>query len=124
MADHTTDRRRTLGAYGERLAARYLQDQGLSILDRNWRCSHGELDLVARDGDCVVFCEVKTRRSVRFGDPVEAITSAKAARLRRLAAAWLRSHDVRPKRIRVDVVGIVRPDDGPAILRHLVGVGV
>jgi putative endonuclease len=60
---------------------------------------------------------------VRFGDPVEAITAAKAARLRRLAAAWLGSHDVRPARIRIDVVGIVRPTSGPAILRHLVGVG-
>lgn len=122
MADHT-DRRRALGDYGERLASRYLTDQGLSILDRNWRCAHGEIDLVARDGECLVFCEVKTRRSVRFGDPVEAITAAKAARLRRLAAAWLRAHEVRPQRIRIDVVGIVRPAGGPAILRHLVGVG-
>jgi putative endonuclease len=112
-----------LGDYGERLAARYLQDCGLSIVDRNWRCVHGEIDLVAREGDCLVFCEVKTRRSLRFGDPVEAVTPAKAARLRRLAAAWLREHDVRSGRIRIDVVAILRPASGPATVRHLVGVG-
>ena len=117
-----TDPRRALGRYGERLAARYLEDLGMHVVDRNWRCVHGELDLVARDGDCLVFCEVKTRRSVRFGDPVEAITHTKAARLRRLAAAWLRAHDVHAGRIRIDVVGVLRPSTGPAIVRHLVGV--
>jgi putative endonuclease len=121
MANHT-DQRRVLGEYGERLATRYLQERGLSILDRNWRCREGEIDVVARDGDCLVFCEVKTRRSVRFGDPVEAITPVKAARLRRLAVAWLRCHDAHAARIRIDVVGIVRPASGPAVLRHLVGV--
>ena len=66
---------------------RYLRDLGMEVLDRNWRCEHGEVDVVARDGDCVVFCEVKTRRSSGFGEPVEAVTFAKAMRLRRLAAA-------------------------------------
>ncbi|WP_270888618.1 YraN family protein [Pedococcus sp. 5OH_020] len=117
------DPRRALGQYGERLAARYLRDCGLSILDRNWRCAHGEIDLVARDADCLVFCEVKTRRSERFGAPVEAVDRRKAARLRRLAAAWLQEHEVRPGRIRIDVIGILRPPQGPAVVRHLVGVG-
>lgn len=115
--------RRELGDYGERLAARYLAERGLTVLERNWRCAHGELDLVAREGDCLVFCEVKTRRSQRFGAPVEAVTPRKAARLRRLAAAWLREHDERGERIRIDVIGILRPAQGPARLRHLVGVG-
>ena len=118
-----TNRRRELGDYGERLAARFLEDHGLQVIDRNWRCAHGELDLVARDGDCLVFCEVKTRRSVRFGDPLEAVTGEKAVRLRRLAAAWLRAHDVHGARVRIDVVAILRPSSGPALLRHVVGVG-
>jgi putative endonuclease len=118
-----TNPRRTLGEYGERLAARYLRERGLSIVDRNWRCAHGELDLVARDGDCLVFCEVKTRRSERFGAPVEAVDRRKAARLRRLAAAWLQEHEVRAGRIRIDVIGILRPARGPATVRHIVGVG-
>lgn len=123
MADDHGNPRRALGSYGERLAARYLEEHGLRVIDRNWRCAHGELDLVARDGDCLVFCEVKTRRSVRFGDPVEAVTRVKASRLRRLAAAWLRSHDVHGGRVRIDVVAILRPSSGPAVVRHVVGVG-
>ena len=123
MADDDRNPRRALGSYGERLAARYLEEQGLRVIDRNWRCAHGELDLVARDGDCLVFCEVKTRRSVRFGDPVEAVTRVKASRLRRLAAAWLRSHDEHGGRVRIDVVAILRPSSGPAVVRHVVGVG-
>jgi putative endonuclease len=117
------DDRRALGRYGEALAARYLTERGLQVLDRNWRCTHGELDLVARDGDCLVFCEVKTRRSVRFGAPVEAVTWTKAARLRRLAAAWLASHEHRCAQVRIDVIAIVRPPSGSARISHLVGVG-
>ena len=71
---------RTLGRYGEDLAARYLGERGMQVLDRNWRCEHGEIDLVALDGDCLVVCEVKTRRSTAFGEPVEAVTWRKAAR--------------------------------------------
>jgi putative endonuclease len=118
-----TDPRRSLGAYGEQLAARYLVERGLTVVDRNWRCPHGEIDLVARDGDCLVFCEVKTRTTERFGGPVEAVHRVKLARLRRLAAAWLQSHDVRGGRVRIDVIGILRPAAGPAVVRHLEGVG-
>ncbi|MCL2781483.1 MAG: YraN family protein [Actinomycetia bacterium] len=78
-----------VGRYGEDVAARHLADAGLTILARNWRCADGELDIVARDGPALVFCEVKTRRSVAFGDPSEAVGAVKAARLRRLALRWL-----------------------------------
>jgi putative endonuclease len=117
------DRRRELGAYGEQLAARYLQDQGMVVVDRNWRCARGEIDLVVRDGDCLVFCEVKTRRTSRFGSAVEAVDGRKAGRLRTLAAAWLQAHDERAPRVRIDVIGIMRPQRGPARLIHVVGVG-
>ncbi len=127
MSDTTAqpgdDPRRILGRYGEELAARYLTERGLLVLDRNWRCAHGEIDLVARDGDCLVFCEVKTRTTERFGGAVEAVDRRKAARLRRLVAAWLQCHDERARRVRIDVIGILRPHHGPAQLRHLVGVG-
>ena len=82
-------RARGLGTYGERMAARYLRDVGLEVLDQNWRCPLGEIDLVARDGACLVVCEVKTRRSTTFGSPVEAVDHRKLARLRRLSASWL-----------------------------------
>jgi putative endonuclease len=111
-----------IGAYGERIAADRLVAAGMTILDRNWRCPDGEIDLIARDGDVLVFCEVKTRRGVTLGDPVEAVTPAKAARLRRLAALWMREHPVRPREIRIDVVGVLRRPRGPAEVDHLRGV--
>lgn len=114
---------RQLGAYGERLAERYLRERGLTVLDRNWRCEWGELDLVLRDGATVVFCEVKTRRSRGFGDPVESVTVQKVARLRRLAAAWLAQHEERFARVRIDVVGVVSRPGSTAQVRHLEGVG-
>jgi putative endonuclease len=79
-----------LGASGERRAAQWYEAEGYEVLDRNWRCPDGELDLVARRGPTLVFCEVKTRRTTRFGQPFEAVTSTKQARIRRLAARWLR----------------------------------
>jgi putative endonuclease len=112
-----------LGAYGERLAADHLRAAGMTVLDRNWRCALGELDIVARDGDVLVVCEVKTRSSVRRGHPLEAVTAEKAARLRLLAAAWIDDHRVHPADVRVDLVGVVRgPRGGPAAVEHVRGV--
>lgn len=116
------DGTRALGEWGEQLASRFLVSRGMQILDRNWRCEHGEIDLVALDGDCLVVCEVKTRRSTAFGEPVEAVTWRKAARLRRLASAWLAAHELGCSGVRIDVVGILRPGSGPAELRHLRGL--
>jgi putative endonuclease len=114
-----------LGRYGEALAVRYLREQGMEVLDRNWRCAHGEVDVVARDGSCLVICEVKTRRSAGFGEPVEAVTVAKARRLRRLAAAYLagRGEGAPVGQVRIDVVGILCRPGRPAVVRHVVGVG-
>lgn len=120
----TTARQRSaLGAYGEALAARHLVGQGMVLLDRNWRCSQGEIDLVLRDGRTLVVCEVKTRSSAAFGSPLEAVTEQKAARLRRLAARWLADHDLRPPDVRIDLVGVLAPAHGPAQVDHVRGVG-
>ena len=107
-----------LGMRGERLAERHLVRSGLTLLDRNWRCPQGEIDLVLRDGDEVVFVEVKTRTSVAFGHPLEAITAAKLARLRRLAGAWCEAHPG-AGRIRIDAVAVIAPRDLPAVIEHL-----
>ncbi|GAA4401279.1 YraN family protein [Fodinibacter luteus] len=119
--------RAAFGRYGEDLAVRYLRERGMEVLERNWRCEHGEVDILARDGGCLVICEVKTRRSSAFGEPVEAVTAAKAARLRRLAAAYLGSararSAVRVDRVRVDVLGILCRPGEPAVVRHVEGVG-
>lgn len=116
-------RRSELGAYGETLAARHLVDQGMVLLDRNWRCDQGEIDLVLRDGRVLVICEVKTRSSIAFGTPLEAVTSKKASRLRRLAARWLNAHAIRPDDVRIDLVGVLVPRNGPVEVDHVQGVG-
>lgn len=118
----TAQRRTAVGEYGERLAERRLCAQGLVVLDRNWRCGLGELDLVCRDGADLVVVEVKTRASVAFGSPLEAVTDRKAARLRRLAARWLAEHEFTPAGVRVDVVGVFLPRRGSAEVEHLRGV--
>ncbi len=108
-----------LGARGERIAAAYLTDVGLRLLDRNWRCREGELDIVAREGAAIVFCEVKTRRGTGFGHPVEAVTPTKQRRLRILAQRWLTAHDEHAPDLRFDVVGVLVPTTGPALVTHL-----
>ena len=108
-----------LGARGERIAAAYLTDVGLRLIDRNWRCREGELDIVAREGAAIVFCEVKTRRAVGFGHPVEAVTPAKQRRLRLLAQRWLAAHDEHAPDLRFDVVGVLVRPARPAVVTHL-----
>lgn len=104
-----TRARRALGAAGEAAVAIWYVERGYEVLARNWRCPTGEIDLVVSDGRTVVFCEVKTRSSAAFGAPVEAVTPAKQARLRRLAGSWLQSAD-RPagvSEIRFDVASVL-----------------
>ncbi|WP_026412141.1 YraN family protein [Actinomadura oligospora] len=107
-----------LGRRGEDAAAAYLERLGWNVLDRNWRCSEGELDIVAYDGRRHVACEVKTRRSKAFGDPLEAITERKATRLRKLALRWAAANRVPGSRIQVDVIALVCEGEGFA-LEHL-----
>ena len=114
-----TDPRRALGARGEALAARHLEAHGYRILARNPRAGGVELDLVARRGPTVVFVEVKTRRSDRFGAPELAVDAAKRARLVRGAQAWLAEQRVRARRIRFDVIAIAWPAQGSVSLEHL-----
>ena len=102
-----TQARRALGASGEDRVAAWYEANGYTIEARNWRCRQGELDLVARRGRTVVFCEVKTRSSDAFGAPVEAVTRAKQARLRVLAARWLDEAPFRARDIRFDVASIL-----------------
>jgi len=112
-----------VGRHGEDVVARALEEQGWEVLARNWRCPMGELDIVARDGGDAVAVEVKTRTSTAFGSPLEAVTSIKLARLRRLTAAWLSQQERSFEGVRIDVVGVVLPPAGAAILTHVRGVG-
>jgi len=116
-----TDVRTDLGRRGETLAARHLTSLGMQVLARNWRCPAGELDLVLRQGSTLIACEVKTRSGTGFGDPLDAITPAKQARLRRLLATWATEHGGGADVLRVDSVGIVWPEHERPLLRHVVG---
>lgn len=113
-----------VGRYGEQVAVNHLRAAGYRVLDRNWRCRWGELDIVAVDGDCLVAVEVKTRRSTTAGHPLESVTPAKVARLRRLTSVWLDEHRDRWwDDIRIDVVAVLRPPRGPSLVEHVQGVG-
>ena len=116
-------RNSSLGSYGERVAAQRLVAEGMVLVDRNWRCELGEVDLVLRDGEVLVFCEVKTRSSATYGHPLEAVSRSKGARLRRLAARWLEEHDVHPREVRIDLVGVLLADRGAAEVAHVRAVG-
>ncbi|UPO78610.1 YraN family protein [Arthrobacter sp. Helios] len=118
-----------VGRTGEGLAADHLAAAGYDIVERNWRCPQGEIDLVVRDGATLVVVEVKTRSSLNFGHPFEAVSSAKLARLYVLAAAWTRAHPAAAKDWRVDAVSVLLPPSGgPAgsadpVIEHLKGIG-
>ena len=112
-----------LGKEGEQAAVDYLEGRGFRILDRNWRCAGGEIDIVAAERHTFVVCEVKTRSGTRFGTPLEAVGRDKRRRLRRLAALWLSAHGVRFDQIRIDVLGLLRDGADGFTIEHIRGVG-
>lgn len=129
MVDDTTTRpaapgkpgagRAGLGRSGERLAATWLEARGYRIAGRNWRCPYGELDLIAEDGDELVFVEVKTRRGARMGTPEEAITRVKRRRLVESALAYLTEHGMEERLYRIDVVAVDLAPSGKLLgVRH------
>ncbi|GAB3579054.1 YraN family protein [Calidifontibacter terrae] len=111
----------TLGEQGEQVAVDYLESLGWRVLDRNWRCPIGELDVVAYDAasEQIVFVEVKTRATAFFGRPVEAVKPAKLRRLYRLGAAWAAAQHTRLQVIRVDLVGVVIAEGHVDDVEHL-----
>ena len=110
-----------LGKIGEDIATIYLQDMGYEILGRNWRFKRVELDIIAQKDSTLVFCEVKTRRSIRYGTPLEAVSPRKIRRMRRLAIRWLEERTIHAEIIRFDVVGILAPTVGQPIIEHVRG---
>lgn len=113
-----TDSRKKLGERGEDAATAYLERVGMTIVERNWRCASGEVDIIALDGDQLVLCEVKTRRTASKGSPDEAVTPAKQRRYARLAAAYVQHAGLTDPALRFDVVSILVIADDRALLRH------
>lgn len=118
---------KALGTRGEDLAVAELERGGLRVVARNWRCRWGEIDIVATEEvggrTTVVFCEVKCRSGLGFGDPLEAITFAKIRKLRQLAAEWLAVTGARPAAVRIDAVGVVLARGAAPVIRHERGIG-
>ncbi len=111
---------RSLGAWGEELALRFLSRRGYTLVERNYRTRYGELDLIVRQGSTLVFVEVKLRRGTGFGDPVEAVTPHKQAKIRSLAQRYLLDREPAFDTLRFDVVGILMDKDTPRV-RHIKG---
>ncbi len=107
------DPRRALGARAERLAADELERRGCRVIDRNYRYRGGELDLVLRDGETLVFVEVRARRSAEYGSPFETVGREKQRRVARAAEHWLVTHGLTRAFARFDVVSVLLPADGP-----------
>jgi len=121
----TTWTRAEIGALGEALAVDHLSALGLQVLERNWRCRYGELDIIAADAmTCTaVFVEVKTRTSDQFGGVEQAVTPDKVRRLRRLAGLWLAGQDAGWAAVRIDVIGVRIGRQRRAEITHVRGVG-
>ena len=113
-----------LGRSGEARAAAYLREGGYEILDQNWRCRDGEIDIVAERDGALVIVEVKTRRGVGFGHPFDSITAQKLTRLHRLAVAWAVAHpqQARGRELRVDAISVLGADPAHAVLEHIAGL--
>lgn len=107
-----------LGARGEALAARRLKRLGYRILERNYRCAAGEIDLIAIDGDVLVFVEVKTRSTADYADPAESVGRSKQAKLRRAARHYLGTRHAQECPCRFDVVTVVWPQNGKPAVEH------
>lgn len=118
----TTWTRQDIGALGEQVAAAHLEALGLRILTRNWRCRYGELDVIAVDGDTLVFVEVKARTGDGFGGLEQAVTPRKVRRIRRLAGIWLAGQDTHWAGLRIDVVGVRFASTSAPRVLHLRGV--
>ncbi|MDY6912416.1 MAG: YraN family protein [Chloroflexota bacterium] len=101
-----TDNRKRLGAFGERVAGEYLKKHGYKILQTNFRCSGGEIDIVAQDGHCIAFVEVRTKRDWQYGTPEESITPTKKAKLIELAQTYVQENCEASQFWRIDVVAI------------------
>ncbi|MFC4768682.1 YraN family protein [Effusibacillus consociatus] len=115
-----TDTRKERGRLGEAIARQYLETKGWQILAVNWRCRIGEIDIVAEDGTCTVFVEVRTRSSTRFGTAVESVDWRKQRKVRQVAAAFLTANKVCTSRFRFDMISIQVYENGQdPVLEHI-----
>jgi putative endonuclease len=112
--------RKEVGARGEKLAADFLKKRGYRILQKNFRCREGEIDIIAQKDECIVFVEVRTKKSTAFGTPEESVTLAKREKLISLANTYIQDYDKPPQSWRIDVVAVeLTPDNRVSRLEHI-----
>ena len=111
-----------LGRAGEDLAAAFLRRAGYEVLERNWRCTRGEIDVMAKVDTTLVFVEVKTRTGMGYGHPLESLTESKLARLRLLAGLWRQAHPSQRGDMRIDAIGVLLPRNAPYTIEHVQGI--
>lgn len=109
---------KTTGKQGEDMATKYLAEKGYKILQRNYRCSYGEIDIICSQGEQIIFVEVKTRKSTLYGAPEEAVTKNKIERIRKVALHYLNKAEYYPE-IRFDVIAIII-DKEKVTIRHII----
>jgi len=113
-----SDTRKKLGDRGEDAAAAYLERAGMTLVERNWRCATGEIDIIALDDKTLVLCEVKTRKTTSKGTPEDSVTPAKQRRYARLAAAYVQHAGLENPEVRFDVITLLVIAEDRALLRH------
>ncbi|TAK61838.1 MAG: YraN family protein [Bacteroidetes bacterium] len=111
--------KRRRGSQGERIAVDFLEKKGYRVLQQNYRYERGEIDIIANDGDILVFIEVKTRRTTQFGEPIEAVTESKQKQIRKVADGYLFEHEVEDTKCRFDVVSILLTNGNPEIEHYI-----
>jgi putative endonuclease len=113
-------KRQDVGARGEKLAVDHLKRRGYKIIQRNFRCREGEIDIIAQKGECLVFVEVRTKKNIAFGTPEESVTLSKREKLISLANAYLQAYDKPPLSWRIDVVAVeLTPENRVSRLNHI-----
>ncbi len=114
-----TQNNKNKGEWGEDIATEFLMRKGYSIIERNYRYGNGEIDIIARDKDILVFVEVKSRHSLKFGHPLEGISKSKVSQIKKIAFSYLYDKEITDIQCRFDVIGILKPQGGKAEITHL-----
>ncbi len=112
--------KRSTGNKGEDIACEFLSKLGYQIIERNYQYGHGEIDIIAKDGEILVFVEVKYRKSLEYGSPETAITKSKQKQIRKVAEAYLYQNEIKDTSCRIDVVAIIQfPGQKPEINHYI-----
>ena len=115
------DQRKAKGAMGEEVAALFLENLGYRIIERNWRCRSGEIDLIAKQEHALVFIEVRSRSSSKYGTPAESVTARKITQVRQTAAVYLHMNGIGDTPIRFDMISVRLTDETAVVTDHLIG---